>query len=123
MEEMDSALLASTACLWVLAIVVGIISLIAVWKIYSKAGKPGWAAIIPIYNIIVWLEIVGRPLWWVLLLFIPGVNIVITLMISLDLAKSYGKGTGFGLGVFFLYPIFTSILGFGNAMYQGPQTV
>lgn len=91
------------------------------WKVFTKAGKPGWAAIVPIYNLIVLLEIVGRPIWWIALMFIPCVNLVIYIMICLDLAKSFGKGAGFGLGLAFLGPIFAPILGFGDARYGGPS--
>jgi hypothetical protein len=90
------------------------------WKVFAKAGKPGWAAIVPIYNTIVMLEIVGRPIWWIVLLFIPFVNFVVWIIIALDLAKSYARSTGFGLGLIFLPFIFYLILGFGPATYVGP---
>lgn len=90
------------------------------WKIFEKAGKPGWAAIIPIYNILVQLEIIGRPWWWLLLLFVPVANVVIGIMLLFDLAKVFGKGTGFGFGLLFLAPIFIPILAFGSATYLGP---
>jgi hypothetical protein len=102
-------------------LIVLVVLIAALWKIFTKAGKPGWAAIVPIYNGIVLLEIIGRPLWWIVLLLIPFVNIVIAFITSLDLAKSFGKGTGFGLGLIFLGPIFLPILGFGSARYQGPS--
>ena len=98
----------------------GIISLIAMWKIFVKAGQPGWAVLIPIYNIYVILEIVGRPWWWLLLLIIPGVNFIIAIILTFDLAASFGKGTGFGFGLLFLSFIFTLILAFGDAQYTGP---
>jgi hypothetical protein len=71
----------------------------AVWKVFAKAGKPGWAAIIPIYNIYVLLEIVGRPWWWMLLLLVPLLGIVIAFVIAVDLARSFGKSAGFGVGL------------------------
>ena len=89
-------------------------------KIFVKAGKPGWAAIIPIYSTLVMLEIIGRPWWYLLLMFVPVVNIVIGIMIIFDFAKVFGKGTGFGFGLLFLSPIFIPILAFGDATYQGP---
>jgi hypothetical protein len=77
-----------------------ILIVMGLWKVFTKAGKPGWAAIIPIYNVIVILEICGRPVWWVLLiLFIPCVNIFLMLIVMFDLAKSFGKDAGFGLGL------------------------
>ncbi len=92
------------------------------WKTFTKAGKPGWACIIPIYNAIVLLQIAGRPVWWIILLLIPLVNIVILIMVCIDIAAAFGKGTGFGLGLAFLGMIFYPILGFGSAQYQGaPQ--
>lgn len=90
------------------------------WKIFTKAGKPGWASLIPIYNIIVLLEIVGRPAWWVVLLLIPFVGFVFAILISIDLAKSFGKGIGFAIGLILLAPVFFLMLAFGSARYQGP---
>ena len=75
-------------CCWFLGLLLGIFVLVALWKVYVKAGKPGWAAIIPIYNILVLLEIVGKPWWWLLLMFIPFVNIVIMVIVYIELAKS-----------------------------------
>lgn len=89
------------------------------WKTFQKAGKPGWAAIVPIYNIIVMLEIARKPMWWILLLFVPLVNLVFLIIINLEIGKAFGKGTGFGLGLAFLSFIFYPILGFGDAQYQG----
>lgn len=92
------------------------------WKMFVKAGKPGWAAIVPIYNFIILLEIVGKPLWWVVLLFVPVANFVIIILIMLELAKVFGKSAGFGVGLILLSPIFITILGFGSAQYVGPAT-
>ncbi|HOJ03728.1 MAG TPA: DUF5684 domain-containing protein [Bacteroidota bacterium] len=89
------------------------------WKLYTKAGKPGWAAIVPIYNIIVLLEIVGKPVWWFILMLIPCVNIVVAILVSLELAKVFGKDTGFAIGLILLPFIFIPILAFGDAEYQG----
>ena len=83
----------------------------SMWTVFTKAGKPGWAAIIPIYNGIVLLEIVGRPLWWVLLLFIPIVNLAIGFILSIDVAKSFGKAALYAVGLFFLPFVFYPILG------------
>lgn len=94
--------------------------LAAGWRIFTKAGRPGWAIIIPIYNAYVLLKIVGRSGWWLILFLIPIVNIVAYLIVSVDLAKSFGKGAGFGIGLFLLSVIFTPILGFGSAPYLGP---
>lgn len=98
-----------------------IVIIASFWKVFTKAGQPGWASIIPIYNLIVMLQIVGRPWWWILLLLIPIVSLVIAIIISIDMAKSFGKGTGFGIGLALLGFIFYPILGFGSATYQGPS--
>lgn len=97
-----------------------VVMLAAMWRVYTKAGEPGWAAIIPIYNIIVLLKIIGRPAWWIVLYFIPLVNFVVAIMVYDGLSKSFGKGTGFTIGLIFLGPIFLLILGFGSARYVGP---
>jgi len=104
---------------WLFYIAVIVFMLITLWKVYVKAGKPGWASLIPFYNIIVMLEIVGKPWWYLLLMFIPVVNIVISIMVTLDTAKVFGKGSGFGIGLIFLPFIFYPILAFGEAKYQG----
>ncbi|MFO1006502.1 MAG: DUF5684 domain-containing protein [Planctomycetaceae bacterium] len=96
-----------------------LLMIVSLWKVFEKAGKPGWAAIIPIYNIIVMLQIVGKPVWWVLLLFIPFVGIVVSIMMVLELAKKFGKGGGFALGLILLPIVFYPILAFGDAKYEG----
>lgn len=101
-----------------LAILVVVIA--GVWKVFTKAGKPGWACLVPIYNLIVLLEIAGKPLWWFILFFIPIVNFVIAIIVLIDLAKAFGKGGGFAVGLLLLPFIFYPILGFGDARYQGP---
>ena len=90
------------------------------WRIFEKAGKPGWAAIIPIYNVIVLLEIVGRPIWWIVLFLIPIVNIVVGFILALDLSRSFGHDLAFALGLFFLGFIFYPVLAFGSDSYRGP---
>ncbi|HVW41195.1 MAG TPA: DUF5684 domain-containing protein [Amycolatopsis sp.] len=97
-----------------------VLMIAAMWKVFTKAGQPGWAAIVPIYNTIVLLRIAGKPWWWVLLMLIPLVDIVLLFIVYIDLAKSFGQGTGFGvLMVFFPY-VCVPILGFGSARYLGP---
>lgn len=90
------------------------------WRIFVKATKPGWAAIIPIYNILVELEIVGRPWYWLLLMFIPVVDVVLGIIILFRMAKVFGHSTGFGFGLLFLSPIFIPILAFDESKYLGP---
>lgn len=107
---------------WLLWCVVVVFEIATMWKLFEKAGKPGWAAIVPIYNAIVMLQIAGRPAWWFLLYFIPLVNIVIAIIVMIEFARSFGKGTGFGWGLALLGFIFFPILAWGDAAYQGPPT-
>ena len=103
-------------------LVVGILVIAGMWKVFTKAGKPGWAAIIPIYNLIVLLQIAGKPLWWIVLFCIPIVNFVVAVMVLINVAKAFGKGTGFAIGMLLLGPIFIPMLGFGSAQYIGTPT-
>lgn len=100
-----------------LLIVVGIIA--GTWKAFEKAGEPGWAALVPIYNLYVTVKISGNEWWWLLLFFVPLVNIVAFFKIPIDVAKQFGQGIGFGLGLVFLSAIFWPLLGFGDYSYQG----
>ncbi|GEP45141.1 hypothetical protein BGE01nite_44320 [Brevifollis gellanilyticus] len=108
-----------------IAMVIGlafiVILIAALWKVFTKAGEPGWACLVPFYNIIVLLKISGKPLWWIILFIIPFVNFIIAILVSIGLAKSFGKGAGFGIGLALLGFIFYPILAFGDARYQGPQ--
>lgn len=92
------------------------------WKIYTKAGQPGWACIIPIYNIIVLFKIIGKPWWWLFGLLVPFLNFVVLIIMSLQLAKVFGKGVGFAIGLIFLSFIFYPILAFSDATYTAPPT-
>lgn len=103
---------------------IGILLLVMVaswWKIFTKAGQPGWAAIVPIYNNYILQEIVGREVWWLVFLFIPGLNFIWLVVIGLDLAKSFGKETLWGVGLIVLPIVFYPLLAFGDAQYQGPK--
>jgi len=99
-------------------LVVALVMVVSMWKIFTKAGEPGWAAIVPIYNLIVLLKIVGRPVWWILIFFVCSP--VAMIIISLDLAKVFGKSTGFAVGLILLGPIFLPMLAFGDARYTAP---
>ncbi|HEY4223351.1 MAG TPA: DUF5684 domain-containing protein [Myxococcota bacterium] len=101
----------------VLSLAIGIFYIYAFAKVFMKANQPGWAAIIPLYNVIVLLKIAGKPIWWIFLLCIPFVGI---LLVNLSLAKSFGKSGGFGFGLTVLAPIFVPVLAFGDAQYGGP---
>lgn len=106
----------------VVILILAFVVIAGLWKTFEKAGKPGWAAIIPIYNIIVMLEIAGKPVWWIILFLIPCVNLVVAIIFYIDFAKAFGKGALFAIGLWLLSPIFFPILGFGDAKYIGPQS-
>jgi hypothetical protein len=102
-------------------LVVILFYVVASWKLFSKAGVPGWGAIVPIYNIYLWCKIAGRPGWWVLLFIVPLVNVIVHLIVSLDVAKSFAKSGAFGVGLWLLAAIFVPILGYGPSTYVGPS--
>jgi hypothetical protein len=104
----------------VIGLLLAIILIAAQWVIFSKAGRPGWAAIIPIYNTLQMIWMVGRPWWWFLLLLVPFLNVIIGIILLNDLSASFGHGIGFTLGLIFLAPIFFLILAFGSSQYRGP---
>lgn len=101
-----------------IAIIVAVIA--GGWKMFTKAGQPGWACIIPFYNLYVITQIVGRPWWWLILMCIPFIQVIFMIIICNDLSKAFGRGIGTTLGLIFLSFIFIPILGFGSAQYQGP---
>lgn len=120
-ETMDPAFVGVMIAVYVVIMILTVILIISQWKLFAKAGKPGWASIVPIYNFIVMLEIVGRPVWWVALLFVPFVNIVIEIMLILDLAKAYGKSSGYGvLMLLFPYIMFPVLAFSKDTKYVGP---
>ena len=96
-------------------VAVGVLMIVSLWKMFDKAGEPGWASIVPIYGLIVLLRIVDKPAWWFVLLCIPIVDIPFLIIVGVALAKRFGKGTGFGLGLALLPPIFYPILAFSDA--------
>ncbi len=99
---------------------ISILVIIAQWRIYEKAGQPGWAVLIPFFNFYILLKIVGKPAWWLLWIFVPLANIVVEIWVTNLLSKSFGKDEAFTLGLIFLSVIFYPILGFGKAEYKGP---
>lgn len=98
-----------------------VLSIVSWWKIFEKAGEPGWVSIVPIYNIIVLLKIIGRPTWWILLYFIPIINFIIAVILLIEFSKRFGKGVGFAIGLTFLPFIFGLILAFGDAEYESNE--
>jgi hypothetical protein len=101
-----------------LYLVMIVAAIAGMWKVFEKAGQPGWAAIVPIYNMFVLLQIVNKPIWWIVLLLIPLVNIAILIMVSIALAEKFGKGGGFAIGMVFLPFVFYPMLGFGDERFQ-----
>jgi Family of unknown function (DUF5684) len=98
-----------------------LVTIIGGWKTFEKAGQPGWAIFIPIYNVYILLKIAGRPGWWLLLLLIPLVNLAIAFIVAIDVAKSFGEGAVFGILLLAIFsPIGYLMLGFGNYRYLGP---
>lgn len=99
-----------------------VIAVAGMWKTFKKAGQPGWAAIVPFYNIYILTKVAGRPGWWVILYLVPIVNIVVGILLALDVAKAFGKGMGFAIfGLIIFNPIGYLLLGFGKAQYQNSR--
>lgn len=124
----SSILMAMTsffATFGIFMVAIAIIGIIANWKIFSKAGKPGWACLVPIYANVVQFQIVGLNPWLLLLFIVPIVNfvavIIFAIMIPFRLAKSFGKDMGWGFGLWLLPFIFNLILAFGSSEYVGPN--
>ncbi len=105
----------------IVSLVICVLTIIAMWKIFTKAGKPGWASIVPFYSQYCLFDIAWGNGWLFLLCFIPCVNLVVMIMLYIKLANAFGKGTGFGIGLILLNTIFVLILGLGDAEYIGPQ--
>ncbi len=89
------------------------------WKIFVKAGQPGWKALIPIYDYYIFLKIAGCPGWWIILYLIPIVNLIIHCVHSYRLSKSFGKGEEFAIGMMLLGPIFWARLAYDKSQYKG----
>jgi hypothetical protein len=102
------------------SIIISLVLIAAMWQVFTKAGRPGWGAIIPVYNLYLLVKIAGRPGWWVVLYLVPVVNVVAHLLVSLDLARSFGRSKAFGVvGLWLFSVIGLAILGFGGARYTG----
>lgn len=110
---------AGLGAMWVIYLFVMLLMIVSMWRIFSKAGRPGWAAIIPIYNTIVLLDIAGYDWWYLFLFLIPIVNIVIIFKVYIDLAKKFGKSAGFGVCLVFFSIICMPVLAFGSSEYNG----
>jgi uncharacterized protein DUF5684 len=102
----------------ILQLILSSLMMVSLWKIFVKAGQPGWAIIIPFYNQYTLLKIAGKPGWWLILLFIPIVNLIVGITIAIAIAEKFGKSTGYGIGLAFLPFIFFPMLAFGDAQYN-----
>ena len=117
-SQLEGPIMAMVIGLYALVILGSIVAIISNWVIYKKASQPGWASIVPIYNMVIMIEIVGKPVWWILLLFIPVVNVIIGIIMVYRLSLSFGKGVGFTIGMIFLPIIFFPILAFGHSQFH-----
>lgn len=106
----------------IFGIAVTIIEIVGAWFMFEKAGEPGWAAIIPIYNYLIGIKIAGKPWWYILLMLIPLVNLIFYIIILHGLSRNFGKGVAFTVGLFFFRFIFIPILGFGKSEYTGDKS-
>lgn len=102
-------------------IFISVLMLVSIWKIFTKAGQSGWKSIVPIYNLIISMRIIKRPVWFIILMLLPYISLVISVITSHDLAVSFGKGKLFTLGLIFLPFIFYPILAFGESKYTAPN--
>ena len=110
-------LAAGEAIVSLVYLALAVLIIVGFWKTFEKAGKPGWGAIIPIYNLILLLEIAKKPLWWIILMLIPIVSLVVSIFVGIEVAKKFGKTEGFGVGLGLLPFVFYPILGLGDAKY------
>lgn len=115
MDPAGGSFFAAYGFIW---FIFAVVMIIGTWKIYMKAGQPGWASIIPIYNIVILLKIVNKPLIWLLWLCIPFVNIYFGVVMMHRLSVSFGKDTGFTVGLILIPIVFIPILGFDKSVYQ-----
>ena len=105
---------------YIVVLAIAILVLAGMWKMFVKAGKPGWGAIVPFYNMYCLFEMSFGNGWLFLLCFVPLVNIVMSIIMYVKLAQAFGKSGGFAVGLIFLSFIFIPMLGFGDAEYVGP---
>ena len=103
----------------IIGLAFSILMIVATWKVFVKAGRPGWAVLIPIFNTYVFLKIAGKPGWWLIWFFIPLLNLIFGIIATVAFAERFGKGAGFAVGLILLPIIFIPILAFGEAQYNG----
>jgi hypothetical protein len=110
------------AFIWIFVLIIAVIGIIANWKIFTKAGEEGWKSIIPIYNYVTLLKIVGINPLWILALLVPFVGGIAGLILSiatyLRLSQGFGKSTGFAIGLIFVPFVFLLILAFDKSTWN-----
>lgn len=121
--ENETGLGIAMLLIFVIEMAVAIFIIASMWKVFEKAGQPGWAAIVPIYNIYVMLRVAGKPGWWLILFLVPFVSFIIAIIALIGLAENFGKSGGFAIGLILLPFIFFPILGFGDAQYTGEPII
>lgn len=100
--------------------VVVILMAAGMWRIFEKAGEPGWACLVPIYNLYVYCKIIGKPWYWMFLMCLPYIGTIWQIWSHNMLSKSFGKENGFTVGLVIVPFIFYPILGFSDTQYLGP---
>ncbi len=119
--QSDSSSAAGAGVLLVVYLAFFVVYLVAMWKLFEKMGQPGWAGIIPILNVYVIYKLAGRDWWWIILLFIPCINLVALWFLASDTAKLFAKELGWAILLFLLPGIGHLILAFGSSQYVGPN--
>jgi hypothetical protein len=117
METQGTTFFAGFGLFLLFILALSVFYIFCTWKLYQKAGRKGWECIIPVYNIIIFLDIIKRPRWWILLYLIPFVSLVAAIINCFDMAKAFGKDTGFGIGLLLLSPVFLPLLALGDSGY------
>lgn len=114
-----AAIMGASIAMIIVYLLIAAVIIVSYWKIYTKAGKPGWAAIVPIYNIIILLEIVKKPVWWVILFFIPCANIVAMVLVALEFVKVFGKPSWHAALMILVGIVYLPYIAFSDAKYVG----
>jgi hypothetical protein len=119
--QSDAAPDAALVIAGLLTVALSVALLAALWRIVAKAGRPGWISLIPLYNLVVLLQIIGRPWWYLVFLCFPPAAAVLAVVLLFGVTRSFGKGWPFAIGMVFLPFVFIPILAFGGAGYVGPM--
>ncbi len=120
-DSYESTIMAAMGIYVVVLLAIAVFAIVCMWKIFTKAGQPGWASIIPFYNYYVLFEIAWGNGLLFLLMFIPVANFVVMIILWVKLSQSFGYSAAFAIGLLFLPIIFLPILAFGSSRYIGPQ--